>query len=108
MMSVMLMLALGSLAANAQDSGAATNSTPATNTSVAPATPPATSTGGSGTTVYHSSSSESTQDVQGLSTNTWILIAIGAIGYCLILLSENMRFCIFVVMGILREPGVVF
>ena len=88
-MSVMLMLAFGSITANAQDSGTTTNSSSSTNTSVAPATPPAASNGATGGTVYHSSSSSS-EEVQRLSTNTWILIAIGVIAF-LVLITVMVR-----------------
>ncbi len=82
-LSIMLMLAFGSLAARAQDSGAspaATKSAPSTST--APSTPntataPSTlSTSQETTTVSHSSSHE-VED--GLSTNTMILIGIGLV-----------------------------
>jgi len=74
-MSVMLLLALGSLAARAQDSStppAATQSAPSTST--APSTSPNTSQ--EATSVTRSSSHEVDD---GLSSNTWILIGIGLV-----------------------------
>jgi hypothetical protein len=74
-MSTMLMLALNVLAAHAQDSGtppAATQSAPSTSTA------PNTSTTTSQTPTA-TNSSYSHEEVDGLSTNTWILIGIGVI-----------------------------
>ena len=79
-MSIMLMLALGSLAARAQDNGATTNNSSTTTTSPAPSTSTTTTSDAPSST--HSSSSES---MQGLSTNTWILIAIGGIAFLVLI-----------------------
>jgi hypothetical protein len=74
-MSVMLVLALGSLTAHAQDSG----TSPAT-TQSAPSTSPAPSTTTtSQAPVTSTSSSYTHEESEGLSTNTWILIGIGVI-----------------------------
>jgi carbohydrate-binding DOMON domain-containing protein len=83
---VILMMALGSNSGRAQDSGTSPAATqPATSTSTAPSTStqPSTTTTTTETpaTSEHTYSSES---MQGISTNTWILIGIGVIVVLLI------------------------